>query len=94
MIQRLYEINIRRMVQVDVDEEKMDSKFLEEFSAVMWKVKGIEEVLRHVALLSALEDREIGVYKDEFIEGIGSTAALKLITNVVNDDVEIQLAEY
>lgn len=60
-----FTINVIQEVEVEIDETKVDSEFLEDFSGYMWHVDDISEIATHVA-------RHTAMYPDYSCEGVPS----------------------
>ena len=65
---------------------------IDAFSHTMWRIKNVEDILRHLAYLAAVEDRDIG-NKDELIEGLGYTKEFGIKVVVYDEDIEIDPEE-
>lgn len=91
-------ITIEKEVEVEVNTDVIDEKFMGNFSGYMWKVDDIEEIVHHVAYNVATRD-------GYFIEGIGeypkswereknlSVQGVHIGYNDFNDSVEIDIRE-
>lgn len=82
------EILIRTEVDVEIDEKKISKEWLDEFSAYMWPVKSVDDIIKYVARYVTVND-QIG--EDGFIEGIGESSEIGLKTTLIDEDEEIYI---
>ena len=62
-----FRVVVTQVVDVELDESKLNDEFNKEFSSYMWPVDSIEEHAKHIAQLEA---RGL-VGPDKFVEGYG-----------------------
>lgn len=82
------EILIRTEVDVEIDETKISKEWLDEFSAYMWPVKSVDDIIKYVARYVTVND-QIG--EDGFVEGIGESSEIGLKTTLIDEDEEIYI---
>ena len=88
MKKQRYEVTIRRIVDVEVDETKFDAQFYKEFCETFWKMRELGEHMEYLARVSALEERDLK--EKYFLEGYGPCEDMGIKTHVVDEDVETE----
>jgi len=86
-MKRRYVMEIARVVSVEIDEKKITKDVIEGFSEVMWKIEGIEEIIRHIANLVGIDDTPI--HGDVFIEGLGEAKDFGVKALVEDESTEL-----
>lgn len=91
-------ITVEKEVEIEVNTDIIDEKFMEHFSSYMWHVDDVEEIAHHVAYSVATRD-------GYFIEGVGeypkswereknlATQGVHIKYNDLNDEVDIEIQE-
>lgn len=92
-MRKLVEIVRREVVEVEIDESKIDQKFLDEFSAVMWKVESVDDIIKYAAKNAVVTDKMILKGDNLFIEGIGHSQDIGLIVAFATDSEEIDFVD-
>lgn len=76
-------VTTEKEIIIEVNEDVINQKFLEEFSSYMWGVDSVGEIVEHVASQAAH-------YEDCFIEGVGEyPKAWERDSNLSNQGVHI-----
>ena len=88
------EIAIRTVIDIELDESKINQKFLDEFSETIYKVDGIGDIIKHIARAAVVEDHSMGPHYKSFIEGIGPSEDIGLKVYLDYEDEEIDFVDY
>jgi len=82
-----YTVAITRMVSVEIDEKKVTKDAIETFSATMWKIEGIEEIVRHIAYIVGQYD--LLIRGDSLIEGLGKAEDFGVKALIEDESTEV-----
>lgn len=85
MIKKRFEVTIKHIVDVEVEETKFDAQFYNEFSRDFWKMRNLNEHMEHLASITASNDQDFG--GERFIEGYGPCKKMGITTTIVDDDL-------
>lgn len=88
MIKKRFEVTIKRIVDVEVDETKFDAQFYNEFSQTFWRMRNLNGHMEHIACVSAGSDENFSL--ERFIEGYGPCKDMGITTMIVDDDMEVE----
>lgn len=88
-MKKKYEVSLEKIIQVEIDEKEITEEVLKIFSEVMWKVKGIEDISKHLSYLAATQDRNIGILKNELVEGLGETDDFGIKVKLIEESMNI-----
>ena len=82
-----FKVEVTQVVEVELDDEKLNDDFNEEFGSIMWKVDGLEEHATHIAQMEA---RGL-VGFDRFVEGYGDIRKLncKVVVKEQSESCEL-----
>lgn len=83
-----FTVEVRQIVHVELDEEKFDDAFMEEFRDGFYPFTTLADHAEHIAQLEArgLVSLE---YIDQFVEGYGSSAEMGIKARVVGTEMEV-----
>ena len=92
MTKARFEVDVERLVAIEIDEKKITKDVLEQFSAVMWKVHTVEEILIYIAHTVGTQDMTIR--EDSFIEGLGVAKDFGVKATVVDETTHVSRYPY
>lgn len=86
-------VTIKREVEVEIDESKFDSEFMESFRGMFYPFQTLDQHFEHLAQLVARG--HAGKYSfdklGEFIEGYGHVKEMGIVLNDLGENWEVEI---
>lgn len=87
MAKQHFIVNVNVNVLMTLDDEKMDKKFLEEFSSYMFVVDSLDEMAQHIAYNHVMNG------ENTFVEGVGDLKEMGVIMSPPLVDTEARTCD-
>ena len=82
-----FKVTVTQIVEVELDDSKLNDDFNKEFSATMWDVDCLQDHANHIGQMEA---RDL-IGSDGFLEGYGDLKKLNCKAQVVDQHEESEL---
>lgn len=82
-------VEVRHIVEVELDEAKFDDAFMEEFRESFYQFSTLADHAEHIAQLQARGIYDLDFIETQFVEGYGPAIDMGIKSRVTGTEVEI-----